>query len=116
MSSNKLEQAAITQRNLLIPKNYYNGISNTNTYSATHTRALSDNLTPVNGKGTGNYLDIENYNAGGLLDKEGNPSVAVGSGRLQALAMNLSTWGYGPGRYYQQPDTSLNTGQVVIGG
>lgn len=114
MGQSKLEQAAIAQRNLLIPKNTYNNTTPTSQYGATHTRALADQLTPINGKGTGKYLDIENYKAGGEFDKNGNPSVAVGSGRNQAFANNMSTWGYGPTKHYEHPDTSLNIGQVTI--
>ena len=113
-TQSKLELAAIAQRNLLIPKNFYNGSDNNNQYNPTHTRAKADSLTPVNGKGTGGYLDINNYNAGGEYDKNGNQAVAVGSGRKYALANNMSTWGYGPTKVYEHPDTSLNIGQVII--
>ena len=111
MPSNKLEQAAIAARNGLIATNTYNNDATANNYTATHTRAIADTLTPVQGKGTGVFLDT--YNGGGDLDVNGNPN-AAGSGRLAAYANNLATWGYGPSSYYQQPDMSGNIGQVVL--
>jgi len=113
-----LEIAAIAARNVLIPKNIYNNVAAANEYTATHTRAISDLSTPVNGKGSGNYLDINNYaGVGGSYDINGVPSHA-GSGRNQELSMNNSLWGYGPTMLsmtnYQQPDTTLNKGQVII--
>lgn len=111
MSSNKLEQAAIASRNVLIAINNYDNVADANNYGATHTRALSDTQTPVYGKGTGVFLDT--YNGGGSLDVYGNPA-AAGSGRLAAFANNTSTWGYGPTAYYQHPDTSGNVGQVTF--
>lgn len=107
--SNKLEQAAIATRDSLIARNNYNNADDSNNYSATHTRALADQTTPVYGKGTGVFLDT--YNGGGDLDVNGNPTYG-GSGRLAAFANNTSTWGYGPNSYYQHPDTSGNVGQV----
>ena len=112
MSSNKLEEAAIVSRNILIAINNYDNVDGANNYTATHTRALSDQETPVNGKGTGVFLDT--YNGGGSLDVYGNPA-AAGSGRLAAFANNTSTWGYGPTSYYQHPDTGGNIGQVTFG-
>jgi hypothetical protein len=109
-----LEKAAIAARNSLIPMNSYNSVAPANQYSATHTRALADEATPVNGKGTGGYLDINNYNAGGSLDINGNPEVAIGSGRNAAIANNAGTWGYSPTKTYMHPDTKGNTGEVII--
>ena len=109
--SNKLETAATAARNGLIAINGYNNADDANNYTATHTRALSDQLTPINGKGTGIFLDT--YNGGGDLDINGNPTYA-GSGRLSAIANNTSKWGYGPDSYYTHPDTSANTGQVAF--
>lgn len=113
-----LEAAAIIARANLIPKNIYNNESNSNQYGDTHTRALSDTTTPVNGKGSGNYLDIENYKGvGGVFDIFGN-ATNPGSGREPSLSLNSSTWGYGPNGLgmtnYTAPDTSLNKGQVII--
>ena len=109
-----LEKAAIQQRKILIPKNFYNSESAPNQYSATHTRAIADSKTPNYGKGTGNYLDINNYNAGSDWDKFGNQSNSIGSGRKPAFANNASTWGYDPTINYTSPNTALNIGQVVI--
>jgi hypothetical protein len=112
-----LEVAAIAQRNTLIPINLYNGNQPANEYTATHTRAISDSLTPHNGKGSGQFLDIFNYDGvGSDWDQNGNPSNrnGQGSGRNPAFANNLSTWGYGPNSYYLAPDTSKNSGQVII--
>jgi len=108
MSSNKLEQAAIAARNTLIPINTYNSADDSNNYSSTHTRALSDSQTPVAGKGTGVFLDT--YNGGGSLDINGSPQ-AAGSGRLQNVAVNQ----YNGINTYQHPDTSGNQGQVTFG-
>jgi hypothetical protein len=107
--SNKLEQAAIAARNALLPKNNYNNADDANNYGATHTRALSDDTTPVYGKGTGVFMDT--YNGGGSLDIYGIPT-AAGSGRLSAIANNVAKWGYGPNQFYTAPDTTTNSGQV----
>ena len=107
--SNKLEEAAIAARNTLIAINYYDNVADANNYSATHTRALADDLTPIHGKGTGIFLDTNN--GGGDIDINGNPTEG-GSGRLAAFANNGSTWGYTPYSYYEHPDTSGNIGQV----
>lgn len=114
-----LEAAAIAARATLLPINIYNNASNTNEYSATHTRAMSDNTTPIYGKGSGGYLDIDNYaGVGGDWDINGNQFNSVGSGRMPAFALNGSTWGYGPTglgmQNYQHPNTSGNVGQVII--
>lgn len=109
-----LEQAAIAQRNILIPQNLYNNFASANEYSATHTRALADQTTPHYGKGTGNFLDIDNYNAGSDWDIYGNQSNSLGSGRNPAFSNNFGTWGYDPSHNYQHPNTALNKGQVII--
>ncbi len=109
-----LEQAAIAQRNILLPINTYNNASQANEYSATHTRALADSLTPHYGKGTGQFLDIYNYSAGADWDIFGNQANAIGSGRNPAFANNYSTWGYDNTHSYQRPNMSLNVGQVII--
>ena len=115
---NKLEQAAITQRNFLIAKDIYNQNwstpSNTsNNYSPTHTRALADTTTPIYGKGTGKFLDTADYNAGSSIDKYGNYNIP-GSGRYLAIAKNIADWGFGPNTWYTIPDTSLNVGKFKI--
>lgn len=117
----KLEVAAIEARSKLIPKNLYNNEADANRYGPTHTRALSDQSTPIYGKGSGIFLDTTNYaGVGGDWDINGNASFAIGSGRMPAFAYNNSLWGYGPTQVglqnYKTPDTSLNKGQVTIGG
>ena len=102
----KLEQIAIAQRDLLLTRNTYNVVSENN-YGPTHTRAKSDEQTPVNGKGTGKFLDV--YNGGGSLDIHGSPT-KVGSGRIKNIAVNK----FSESKKYQKPDTSGNTGQIVI--
>ena len=114
-----LEAAAIAARNTLWPINTYNSEDASNQYSATHTRAVSDQTTPVYGKGSGQYLDIDNYGGvGGEYDINGNQSLYIGSGRVPAIATNGSLWGYGPVglglQNYTAPDTSANIGQVVL--
>lgn len=114
-----LEAAAIVQRNTLLPINTYNNAAVSNEYTATHTRALSDASTPIYGKGSGQYLDIDNYGGvGGDWDINGNQANSVGSGRSPAMALNGSTWGYGPAGLgmtnYQHPNTAANVGQVII--
>jgi hypothetical protein len=103
--SNKLEQAAIAARNTLIPRNTYNDADDANNYGATHTRAISDQLTPVAGKGTGVFMDT--YNGGGDYDINGNPNYA-GSGRVKNVATNQ----YNDDKRYDHPDTTGNVGQV----
>jgi hypothetical protein len=107
MASNKLEQAAISARDLLIPINTYKGDGAGNEYSPTHTRALSDQQTPVAGKGTGIFLDT--YNGGGSLDINGAAN-AVGSGRIQNIAKNQ----FNKENEYVHPDTSGNIGQFTF--
>ena len=114
-----LEAAAIAARASLIPINTYNNYAVANEYTATHTRAVSDLTTPVNGKGSGGFLDIDNYpNVGGTYDINGNFAVAPGSGRNPMLGLNNGLWGYGPSGLgmtrYLPPNTSLNIGQVII--
>ena len=106
MSSNKLEQAAIDARNTILPINTYNNDTG-HEYSSTHSRALSDESTPINGKGTGVYLDTNN--GGGSMDINGNPA-AAGSGRIQ----NISSNEFNKDQRYQHPDTSGNIGQFTL--
>lgn len=114
-----LEVAAIAQRNVLIPINTYNNAAPANEYTATHSRALSDQTTPIYGKGSGQFLDIDNYGGvGGDWDINGNQGNSVGSGRNPQISLNAATWGYGPDGLglvnYQNPNTSGNIGQVII--
>lgn len=105
MSSNKLELAAIQQRNILIPLNNYNYSDASQNYGATHPNALSDG--DNKGKGTSSFLDI--MNGGSDIDINGNPFL-VGSGRLQNIGFNQ----YNKDNGYETPDTSGNIGQVTI--
>lgn len=112
-----LEQISIEQRARLLGLNTYNNTDEANEYSATNTRALSDATTPHYGKGSGQFLDIENYSGvGSDWDALGNPTIkdGIGSGRNPAFANNLATWGYDYNNYYKKPDTSKNKGQVII--
>lgn len=104
--SNKLEQVAIQQRDILKAKNTYNEIQEQQ-YSATHTRALADQQTPKHGKGTGIFLDT--YNGGDDVDVNGDPN-RPGSGRIKNIATNI----YNADRGYEHPDTSGNIGQVTF--
>lgn len=113
-----LEAAAIAARATLIPINTYNNYAVANEYTSTHTRALSDSLTPNYGKGSGQYLDIDNYSGvGGAMDVNGN-TLYAGSGRNPEMGLNNGLWGYGPQglnmQNYTAPNTSANVGQVVI--
>ena len=105
--ANQLEIAANAARNANTAFNTYNNADDSNNYSATHSRALSDNATPVNGKGTGIFLDTSN--GGGSQDINGAPD-AAGSGRLQNVAVNA----FNEANQYNHPDTSGNVGQVVL--
>lgn len=114
-----LEVAAIAARIALLPQNTYNNAASPNEYNATHTRALSDTSTPIYGKGSGLFLDINNYGGvGGEWDVQGNQLNSVGSGRNPQITLNAGLWGYGPapiaGGDYTHPDTSGNVGQVII--
>jgi len=107
MAQSKLELAAIEARNQIIPFNTYNNEDNSNNYGPTHTRALSDETTPVAGKGTGEFLGV--YEGGGSIDVYGDPNIP-GSGRKALLISNQ----YNDDNEYTTPDTSGNIGQVVI--
>jgi hypothetical protein len=92
-------------------------------YSSTNTNALADNLSPYNGRGTGDgisngvYAAITNYAGGNVEDINGSVGV-VGSGRNPQVTLNAGIWGYGPtqiaGSDYTIPNTSANIGQVII--
>ena len=114
-----LEVAAIAARTAILPQNTYNNVAPANEYTATHTRAVSDNNTPIYGKGSGGFLDIDNYGGvGGDWDINGNQTNSVGSGRNQEMSLNNATFGYGPAGLnmvpYKHPDTSKNLGQVTL--
>lgn len=92
-------------------------------YSLTNTNAISDTVSPYNGRGTGDgvnngvYGAIYNYNGGNVEDINGTVGVQ-GSGRNPQVTLNAGIWGYGPnviaGSNYISPDTAANIGQVVI--
>jgi hypothetical protein len=101
----KLEQIANEARKALVTKNVFNDESEANQYSATHSYALSDEETPIHGKGTGGYLDVNG--GGGQYDIKGLAKVP-GSGREGNLKFN----DYKSGQEYQKPDTS-SLGNIV---
>jgi hypothetical protein len=103
----KLEQVGIQKRNELIAGNTFNYVSPTNQYSVNHTRALSDDITPVQGKGTG--IPLDSTNGGGSYDIHGHPEYP-GSGRIHSVSVNE----YNSVAAYTAPDMSLNTGQIDI--
>lgn len=105
--ASKLEEAAIAAREQLITKNTYNGFAVENGYTATHTRAVSDDNTPQHGKGTG--VPFDTYNGGSYNDVYG-VATAAGSGRIANIATNQ----YNDKNGYTHPDTSGNIGQVTI--
>tara|TARA_R110000796_G_scaffold63162_2_gene145628 strand:+ start:3582 stop:3911 length:330 start_codon:yes stop_codon:yes gene_type:complete len=103
----KLEEVALAQRQNLLTSNTYNGFDVNNGYSATHSRAMSDDETPIHGKGTG--VNFDTYNGGSSVDIHGDPSIP-GSGRIQNGLKNE----YNVNNAYHTPDMSGNLGQVVI--
>jgi len=104
---NALEEAAIAARLRLIATNNYNNAADANNYGATHNRALSDQISPEAGKGTGIFLDT--FNGGTQTDINGNPAI-VGSGRKGNTVINE----FDSDNPYDHPDTSGNIGQVII--
>lgn len=107
MASNKLEEAAIAARQQLLTNNTFNNFDINNNYSAMHTRAKSDDITPVQGKGTG--VPFDSANGGGYYDIYGHPNFA-GSGRIGNTVINQ----FNSENIYKHPDTSGNKGQVTI--
>lgn len=107
MASNKLEEAAIAARQQLLTNNTFNNFDINNNYSATHTRAKSDDTTPIHGKGTG--VPFDSANGGGYYDIYG-VGEAAHSGRIGNTVLNQFDSNNG----YTQPDTSGNVGQVTI--
>lgn len=93
----KLEEIANEQRKALTIKNVFNGYSEGNQYSATHSYALSDDLTPEHGKGTGIYLDTNG--GGNSYDKK-------------SRAENLRHNEFKANNQYEKPDTSSLGGIV----
>lgn len=103
----KLEQIAIETRKKILTNNTFNNFDVNNNYSATHTNAKSDDITPIHGKGTGVYMDTEN--GGSIHDTYGVAHVA-GSGRIGNVTNNE----YNKDNTYKIPDTTGNIGQVTI--
>lgn len=101
----KLERIAIEQRENLLPRNYYNS-NDGNLYSPTHTRAISDDETPAQGKGTGIYMDFDN--GGSSVDKYGIAEEGK-SGRTSNIAIN----DYNVDNGYDTPDMTGNVGQIT---
>lgn len=90
MAKSKLEQVADEERKKLIIKNTYTGTNTNDMYSSTHTRAMSDDLTPEYGKGTGQSFDT----------KEGGSSTDI-----KARKENLRFNNYNREKTYQKPGT-----------
>jgi hypothetical protein len=107
MASNELEKAAIAARQQLLTNNNYNNFDINNNYSATHTRALSDDQTPNYGKGTG--VPFDSANGGSDIDINGNPNIAH-SGRIGNVVLNQ----FNSDNEYKTPDMTGNVGQVTI--
>lgn len=105
--ASRLEEIGEQTRKELIKKNPYSRTSEDNKYSAGHTRAVSDQKTPEQGKGTNIFLDT--YNGGSDVDINGNPDKS-GSGRLGNMGFNQ----YGKDNQYTHPDTSDNEGQITL--
>ena len=92
-------------------------------YGLNNTNAVSDTLSPYNGRGTGDgvsngvYGAIYNYAGGNTEDINGTLGVQ-GSGRNPQVILNSGIWGYGPtqiaGSDYVIPNTAANVGQVII--
>jgi hypothetical protein len=105
MAQSELEKLAIIERNKILAANIYNNDTAANNYGATHSRALSDNLTPEHGREpVGGNGDI-----GTSTDIYGNPTIP-GSGRVNNLVNNQ----YNTTKPYTAPDESLNKGQVSL--
>ena len=102
----QLETIAIEARKKLLVKNIYDE-SDTGKYKSTHTRAMSDTKTPINGKGTGVFMDTNK--GGGEYDINGSVELP-GSGRIKNVAVNT----YNNANGYKAPDTTGNKGQVII--
>ena len=103
----KLEEIGIEARKSLVTKNTFNGFDVNNNYTATHTNAMSDEVTPKHGKGTGVSFDTAN---GGSSDDINGVANAAGSGRIANVLKNE----YNDDNGYQTPDMSGNIGQVTI--
>lgn len=61
---NMLSEIADRERAKLFPRNDYSPVSES--YSSTHPNAIADG--DEDGRGTGNFLDIHNFNGGTITD------------------------------------------------
>lgn len=101
----KLEQIGLEQRAKTISRNDFNTTADNKMYSRSHTKALSDDETPNQGKGTGKQLDTQG--GGSKIDINGDPAI-ISSGRVGNTRLNA----YNNKNEYTKPDTSGNIGQV----
>lgn len=72
--NNELSSIAEMERNKLFPKNNFN---ETDKYSSVHPDAIADG--DDMGKGTGNFLDVYNTNAGAVQDIMERKTLIVGN-------------------------------------
>lgn len=93
----KLEEIANEQRKALTIKNVFNGDAEGNQYSARHSYALSDEESPMHGKGTGIFLDTNG--GGNSTDKK-------------TRGENLRFNEFKAGNEYDKPDTS-SLGNII---
>ena len=118
--STKLEELAIngnpsvpgSGRNKLLANNVYNDTEDANNYNASNSRALSDQETPIHGKGTG-AGDIVGATLAGGGDQDINGNVSIpGSGRIKLMAVNT----FNPTNNYMNtfPGVSPTSGIVEI--
>ena len=100
----KLEDIGLLMRNKLLGYNVYDSIQDSDNYNVSNSRALSDDITPIHGKGNA-ATDIEGavLSGGGFEDINGNTNV-VGSGRIKLVASNT----YNQNKTYVAPDISKN--------
>ena len=110
MAQSELEKIAIVQRATHLAANTFDSTAPANGYSETHTRALSDTITPDFGKGTG--VSMDTTNGGSDIDINGNPLISK-SGRVGNTVINQYN-GTAPANGYQTPNTAANVGQVQI--
>ena len=99
-------------RNKLLANNVYNDTEDANNYNASNSRAISDQQTPIHGKGTGaGTIEGAVLSGGGDEDINGNVNVP-GSGRIKLMATNT----FNPTNNYMDtfPGVSPTSGIVDI--